>query len=96
MAVIRARTPVRRMRCNPSMVAAGIATAGIAVGVAAAIMPRSSVVSAAPADMAACSVAACSVAAPADMASTRSVAAAMRLGKGRRRACQYRQNACHQ
>jgi hypothetical protein len=91
MAVIGSRTPIGGMgRKTPAMVAAGIATAAIAVGVAAAIMPRSGVVSA-PADMAACSVAAA-----AGMASTRGVAAAMRLGEGRRRACQYRQNACRQ
>ena len=94
MAVIRARTPVRHMRRNPSMVAARIATPGIAVGIAAAVMPRGGVVSA-PADMAACSVAAAAaVASTRGVAAARSVAAAMRLGEGRRRARQYRQHAC--
>ena len=94
MAVIGSRTPIGGMGGkSPAMVAPSIATAGIAVGVAAAIMPRSGVVSA-PADMATCSVAACSMTAAAGVAATRSVAAAMRLCEGRRRACQYRQHAC--
>ncbi len=53
MAVIGSRTPVGGMGGKPSaMVAAGITTPGIAVGVAAAIMSRSGIVSAS-ADMAA-------------------------------------------